>query len=380
MTELADFFTPISIPKQRKITGTLMEYVDGHFLTFPNWREADIVIMGIFDEEQQFSVEAIRSQLYALSSPVANIALADLGNLVAQNNREALYEMVSFVVSSLIAEDKTVIILSPNQDITYGQYLAYSELGNGIQYVHVDAELDMDEQEGTTLSKRFNHKIFQHKPSFLYSYTNLGYQRYLVSEEELSYLTASYQQAIRYGELTQQIEEAEPYIRTADMLSFDFSAIRAAEAPGAIQPSPGGFSAMEACRIARYAGLAYHLSSISITSYVPQFDYRNQGALLSAMLVWYFMEGYYNRYDDYPDEERSQLRRYAVKLHATVETIHFFEHLRTGRWWMEVPYQISGKAPSGPGILIPCSKKDYEFAKGDDIPDKWWVTYSKISK
>ena len=47
---------------------------------------------------------------------------------------------------------------------------------------------------------------------------------------------------------------------------------------------------------------------------------------------------------------------------------------------MEVPYQLSGKTPTGPGMLIPCAKKDYEFAKGDDIPEKWWVTYSKISK
>lgn len=380
MTELADFFFPISIPQQRKITGTLMEYVDGHFLTFPHWQEAEIVILGIADEDQQLSVEAIRSQLYALSSPSANISLADLGNLVAQSTREALYEMVAFVVGELLDAGKTVIILSPTQDITYGQYLAYADTGKHIHYVHVDAEFDMEEQEAATLSKNFNHKIFHHKPSFLYGYTNLGYQKYLVAEEELSYLTASYQQAVRYGELHNQIEESEPYVRNADMLSFDFSSIRAAEAPGATSPSPGGFSAMEACRVARYAGLSYNLNSMSFSGYLPQFDYRNQGALLSAMLVWYFMEGFYNRYDDFPDEERSQLRRYVVKLHATVESIHFFEHLRTGRWWMEVPYQLSGKTPTGPGMLIPCAKKDYEFAKGDDIPEKWWVTYSKISK
>ena len=83
------------------------------------------------------------------------------------------------------------------------------------------------------------------------------------------------------------------------------------------------------------------------------------------------------RDDDYPDEERSQLRRYAVKLHATVETIHFFEHLRTGRWWMEVPHLSEGRNIKR-NRIVPCSYSDYEIACNGELPERWISMQSKV--
>ena len=164
----------------------------------------------------------------------------------------------------------------------------------------------------------------------------------------------------------------------AHLVSFDLSAIRHSDAPASIFPSPGGFSAFEACRLARYAGLGYRIKSLLLAEFDPEKDANGQSALLMAMMVWYFVEGFYNRKEDFPTEDRSNLRKYSVRLHASVKYIDFFHHPGTGRWWMEVPYQDSLEKPERHNRLVPCSQKDYEFAKTDDIPERWWRAFGRL--
>ncbi|MFK7923241.1 MAG: arginase family protein, partial [Bacteroidia bacterium] len=215
--------------------------------------------------------------------------------------------------------------------------------------------------------------------TWLFEYTNLGYQSYFVGSAEREELGDRYFQAERYGDLFNEIEEAEPALRTADMISFDFSSVRFTDAPGSVFPSPGGFSAFEACRLARYAGLGYKVRSFSLSEYIPEQDPQSQGSLLLSMMLWYFVEGFYSQRDDIPLTDRSNLRKYAVQLHASVPSIDFYQHPSTGRWWMEVPYPEALENPALRNRLVPCSVKDYEFARTDNIPARWWKVFNKLS-
>ena len=73
-----------------------------------------------------------------------------------------------------------------------------------------------------------------------------------------------------------------PGLRTADMVSFDLSAIRHVDSPAGSFASPGGFNSIEACRLARYAGLGYKTSSFSICEYIPEKDFHDQTAMLGS--------------------------------------------------------------------------------------------------
>ena len=383
--DLSVFFQAADLAREEK------EYTVGQLgaqiRDLSHWEQADIILLGNLEDrgskagkDLSQAADKIREKLYELSLPYSDIKIADFGNLKPKESIEAHNEMFAYVLRTLLEQDKRVLILGGDQSITYGQYLAYEDSGKEVEYVHIDSSFDLEDAERGFHEASFNHRIFLHKPNFLFNYSNLGYQRYFVSETEINTLKSLNFAALRYGNIFGNAECTEPYLRTADMLSFDFSAVKGTEAPGANRISPGGFSAMEACQMARYAGLAYHLNSFSLSQYIPEQDPLDQTALLGAMMCWYFMDGHGNRQDDFPRKDRKNLRKYAVQLHASIDKINFFQHRSSGRWWMEVPYDLANGKKAKPSRLIACSKDDYEFAKGDDIPERWWLTYNKLEK
>ena len=361
----------------------LGKHIQVYLQHFPAWEHAEIVLIGSNEHrgsslDMHDAADKIRKQLYAMSLPVQEVKVVDLGNLKPRESQQTYYGMLAYVLQKLISAGKRVIIIGGSQDISLGQYFAYEELGKEIEYVQIDSRFDLLDSDIVLNNESFNHKIFIHQPNYLFNFTNLGYQSYFVSPTQRETLKEMHFSAIRYGHLHQQIQEAEPCLRTADMVSFDLSAIRHVDSPAGSYASPGGFDSMEACRLARYAGLGYRTSSFSLNEYVPKRDIHEQTAMLAAMMVWYFLEGHYHRRDDHPREDRANLRKYTVRLHAGVEAIHFFQHPTSGRWWMEVPFQDSLGARFPKTRLVPCSERDYQFAKTDDIPERWWMTYHKL--
>jgi len=386
--DLSAFFEPLA-PELAELgeeleAGMLASHSSVYAEVFPDWREADLVLIGCREYRGNgepglgLAPDAVREQLYRLSLPHEAATLADLGNLRPRETPQGFYEMLGYVLNELIRAGKTVLLLGGSQDIAYGQYLGYEGLDRQIEYVQVDARFDLENASHGLDNQSYNHQIFVHEPGHLFNFSNLGYQRYFVSDHQRKALKELNYSAMRYGDLNGRVEEAEPYLRLADMLSVDLGAIRHADAPGAVEASPGGFSAMEACQLMRYAGLGYQLSSVSFCEWSPEADHHEQTALLTAMLAWYFMDGFYNRYKDQPGEDRSLLRQYTVKLHASVEQIHFFKHLHTGRWWMEVPHPSDLGQPNPRSLLVPCSEQDYLFAQQDDLPERWWLTFNKL--
>ncbi len=60
----------------------------------------------------------------------------------------------------------------------------------------------------------------------------------------------------RLGHIQSKLEEAEPILRNADILSFDISAIRQSDAPACATTTPNGLYGEEACQVMRYAGMS----------------------------------------------------------------------------------------------------------------------------
>src|SRR5690606_41527251 len=104
--------------------------------------------------------------------------------------------------------------------------------------------------------------------------------------------------AVRVGMIAGKLDQAEPVIRAADMVSFDIGAIRASEAPGNANAVPNGLFGDEACQLARYAGMSDKRSSIGFYEFNPTFDPMDQTAMLVSQVIWCFIAGYYNRKKD----------------------------------------------------------------------------------
>ncbi len=380
--DIKSFFFPVTSNRTNNISSdALSEYIDVYHETFPNWEDADIILWGCpnRDDSTLFaSVDRIRYHLYGFSRPASIVKMVDLGNIDPQNSQDALIEEIADIMGFLLDQGKQVIMMGGLQDLTFGQFLAYERTGKSIEYVHIDSCLDVEDSHDVINRKTVNHRIFTYQPSCLFDFNNLGYQRYFVNPDEIEFLKEHNYSCLRYGQLQEDITLAEPYLRTADMVSIDMSAIRNQDMPGAHLLSPGGFTAMEACRLSRYMGLGYHMSSIHFAEYYSETDPDGLGAMLMAMMIWYVVDGYYSKWNDQPREDRANLRKYSVQLRTSIDSINFYCHMQSGRWWMEVPFpaDIGQKYPRN--RLVACSASDYEMAKSDEIPDRWWLTFNKL--
>ena len=366
---------------QTRIADQTDIYFEGEF---PRWRKADIVIVGCPEDRgskeltgSALAPEQIRRQLYKLSLPKRGIKIADLGNVVKTDAMVHYYDRLAEVVETIVKAGKLLILLGGSQDIAYGQYKGYEKVTDSVEYVCIDSELDVDDSDFGITNHSYNHKIFLHSPNYLSNFVNLGYQSYFVSLSEKKRLSNLYFSGVRLGEIRQDLREAEPYLRNANMVSIDLSAVRSADAPGTTHPSPAGFTSEEIVQLARYAAMSNRISSISICEAQPMKDFNAQTTMLSGIMIWYIVEGFYNRRVDEP-EDLEKLTKYSVSLHGGGHEIVFYRNPVSERWWMEVPYNDAINKRNGRTELVPCSKQDYELARTDEIPEKWWLAHYKL--
>jgi hypothetical protein len=182
----------------------------------------------------------------------------------------------------------------------------------------------------------------------------------------------------RLGEISGNAAATEPTIRNASMISFDIGAIRSADAMGNANASPNGLYGSEACQLARYAGFNDKLSSIGFYEFNPAYDSNGQTAMLVAQMIWYFIDGVYNRKKDFPMNPKSQYLIYKTSLKNAEHELVFVKSKKTGRWWMQVPYPSAG-SKNERFHLVPCQYDDYKTASSGEMPDLWWRTYQKLN-
>ena len=110
-------------------------------------------------------------------------------------------------------------------------------------------------------------------------------------------------ESFRLGDLRENIKEAEPYLRNADIVSLDLCSIKQGDAPGTTDPSPNGLEAHHICIISRYAGMSDRVSSLGIFELDLSKDLHSQTTNLISQIIWYFLEGFSLRVSDYPNSK-----------------------------------------------------------------------------
>jgi formiminoglutamase len=392
---LSDFFTPIDLekisPRKGYYTSHLGDKINQYTDTFPELEDKsfDIAIVGVQDDRNAvnnvgcgLAPDYVRERLYLLNEGGYNTKIVDLGNIKAGATITDTYFALKTVVAELIKLDILPIIIGGGQDLTYAQYMGYETLEQKVDLVIVDSHFDLEDDSTPesieTTSTSYLNKIFLHEPNYLFNFSNLGYQTYFTSQAGLRVMEKLYFDVHRLGNLSGQIAYAEPIIRNANMVSFDISAIRSSDAMGNTNATPNGFYAEEACQICRYAGFNDKLTSIGFYEFNPAYDNNGQTAMLLAQMVWYFIDGVYNRKKDFPLNPKSQYLIYKTSLKHDDHEVVFVKSKKTDRWWMQVPYPTGG-SKNERSHLVPCSYDDYKIAISGEMPDLWWRTYQKLT-
>lgn len=387
--ELSAFLKPLD-PKrfdQYSIKSTLGSIIEKYISeeNFPEYAGYDIAIIGV--EEDRGSVrndgcgmapDIIREKLYQLKPGRYPYKIIDLGNLRIGESLTDSYAAVSEILFELLKSGILPVILGGSQDITYAQYVAYQKLEETVNIVAVDSSFDLGTTDEPTNANSYLGKIVLHEPNFLFNFSNIGYQTYFTGYEQIELMDRLFFDAYRLGQVQSDLEEVEPIVRNADILSFDISAVRQSDAPGNCNSTPNGFYGEEACRIVRYAGMSDKLSSFGIYEINPLFDNHDQTSHLAAQMIWYLFDGYYNRKKDVPLKSKTNFVKYRVPIKKDDQEIVFYKSNVSDRWWMEVPFS-NNKVRYQRHHLIPCSYKDYETALREEMPDRWWQAFQKIS-
>ncbi len=384
-----DFLTPLDkdnlLQNQELHPGQIGNYVFIYDGTEPEIGWYDIAIIGV--EEDRGSVgntgsakgpDQVRREFYKLFLPPVEkeFHVIDLGNIKPGDTVRDTYFALASVVLEMLVHKVVPIIIGGSNDLAFGQYIGYKGLQTLINVVNIDERLDMFEKVNNQAdSSSFVMDILTHTPNYLFNYSHLGYQTYLNDSKAIEMLESLNFDCHRLGLVRANLEDVEPVLRDADMLTIDISAIRQADAPAHAQASPNGFTGEELCQITRYAGLSDKLTSIGFYEMNPGYDNNRQTAQLVAQMMWYFVEGFYSRVGDYPLTLEEHLK-FNVHIEDSDHDLIFWKSRKTERWWMELPF--GDKEKFGRHQLVPCSYRDYELACEQELPDRWMKAYTKL--
>ena len=337
--------------------------IDVYDEQFPDLMLADIVIVGCAEQRgagpgmKGHAPDSIREQFYRLYSWHPALKLTDVGNIREGAGLKDTYAALRTVIREISAIGKTVVILGGSHDLTLAQYQAFVDQGRIIEAVCVDALIDLNMQS-VRGSDNFLMEMLTGEPNFILNYNHIGFQSYFVHPQMLETLDKLRFDCFRVGKVRENIEEMEPVIRNAHLLSFDICAVARSFAPSNTL-SPNGFTGDEACALMRFAGLSPGLNSIGIYGYLSHKDEESITAKQISQMLWYFIEGRSRGAREAKIQDKEAFNEFHIAFAEVATT--FLQSKRTGRWWMQLPDQQ----------FIACSYNDYILASSNEVPERW---------
>ncbi|MCB0516407.1 MAG: formimidoylglutamase [Chitinophagales bacterium] len=320
--------------------------------------------------------DTIRRELYKLYNWEKAFKIIDLGNIKNGATVYATAEYLASVLRLLLRAKVIPIVLGGTHDLSYGQFMAYEAFNQSVNMSIVDEKIDMLIRENEINSQSFIYNILSHQPYLIDNLLQIGYQHYHTDPLLIRTFEKLQHQCYRLAYFREDFRRFEPLMRQSDLLAFDFSALKAADAPGQKNTSPNGLTAEEACRLMRYAGISDRLSSLGLYEYFPRHDNRYQTAQLAAQMIWHFVEGYYNRLYEYPEIYEGEFLQYTIPDKINKQALVFYKSKISGRWWLKISL---GKDAQKYSKIIPCLEEDFKMAQKGNIPETWISNYIKYS-
>lgn len=374
---IQSFFEPVAefLWQKKYPDNSFFKQIHWYGEEFPDLKGIQIALVGLKEtrgvlhtKSAERGASEIREKLYSLKKGIGPYRVADLGDLIPGESLQDTYERIQKVGDYLMKKQILPIYLGGTHDLDMGQYLSYEKMKKLVSLLTVDAKLDMEEDG--PMADKHTQEIILHQPNFLFTYSHLAYQSYLVDPTLINVIEKLYFDHMRLGMVRKEFKEIEPIIRNADLLSFDLSAIQSSDAPGVLEANPFGLTAEEACQICWFAGMNEKLSSFGLYGYEPYYDdAQNKTAMVAAVMVWYFIEGFYSRKDSLSFKS-SDYTKYTVSLDTKPNTLVFYKSKRSGKWWMEIPHGDKDHFDRG-SSTVPCSYSDYQTAQKGEIPERW---------
>ncbi|MFN4762486.1 formimidoylglutamase [Gillisia sp. Q332] len=329
--------------------------------------------LAIKNENEFLNFNGIRRSFYSLFPGNWYLNIADLGDIEKGETVEDTYFAVQTLVKELVKQKIIPVILGGSQDLIYAQYRAYDTISQMVNLVNIDSRFDLGDAEKPISNRSYIGKIVVNKPYNLFNYSNVGYQTYFNSQDEIGLMERLFFDAYRLGEVSKNITSIEPVMRDANLVGIDLGAVNSSVIGRNHQNSPNGFDGKEICALSRYAGISDKVSSFGVYEYSS--DISETGNMLIAQMLWYFIEGVNYRTDEDTLSAKKDFIKYQVPIDD--EVLVFFKSPVSGRWWIEIPFISNSNTKLKRHTLLPCSEEDYLEACNQVIPERWYKTKRK---
>lgn len=346
----------------------------------PDLDTTRIVIIGIPENRNsidylgdELNLNEIRKSFYNLYPGNWSTEIADLGNLILGENVEQTYGRIISMLSILFEKNIIPIIIGGSHDLLYANYRAYDSFKSSVNIVNIDSNFDIGDSAKPINNLSYLGKIILDEPHNLFNYSNLGYQTYHNSQEEIDLMENLYFESYRLGEVCSNIRLSEPVMRDADIVSVDLKSVRASELSSRQKFSPNGFDGKEICALSRYAGISNKVSSFGIYEYKSSNEDEITEMLISQ-IIWYFIEGINCRIKDSDFQNDEDYNKFTVIVDEY--ELVFYQNKITSRWWIEIIGDGSNNKLKQK-TLLPCTLDDYEVAKNGMIPERWFKAIKK---
>lgn len=377
-----DFLSPVNSEIQDHLQNLSSQHLGRKVVfhtekEFPDLEKIQIAIIGVLENRgdllanAQVDLNPIRKDLYSLYPGNWHSSIADLGDILAGNDLKDTYFALEKVVESLLKKKIIPIIIGGSQDLTYPMYRAFDNLEQMVNLVAIDNKFDFGKHDGEINSNSYLSKIVVDEPNNLFNYSNLGYQTYFNSQEEADLIEKLFFETYRLGDLSSNITISEPIFRDADIISLDLTSVKSCDSGNFTTFAPSGFNGKEICSLSRYAGLSDKVSLFGIFNH----NSSKQESVLIAEIIWYFMEGFQYRANEYPFGSRENYIKYIVT--SEEEELVFFKSDKTERWWIEIQFVSNANNKLKRNTLFPCSYEDYLAACNQELPERWWKAQRK---
>ncbi len=343
---------------------------------FPDLNKIKIAIFGVLENRgdknktAQVDLSNIRKELYSLFPGNWDVSIADLGDILEGNSSDDTYFAVKKVAASLIKKKIIPIVIGGSQDLTYALYRAYDDLEQMVNLVSIDNKFDFGKESDTVSADSYLTKIIIDEPNNLFNFSNVGFQTYYNSQEEIDLIDKLFFEAYRLGEVSNTLSIAEPVFRDADVVSLDLTAVKSSDSGNNSPFTPNGFNGKEICTLSRYAGISDKVSLFGVFNH----NSSKQESVLIAQIIWYFIEGFHYRSNEYPFGSRENYIKYIIPME---EELVFYKSNKTDRWWIEIPFISSANNKLKKNTLLPCSYEEYLAACNLEIPERWWKAQRK---
>jgi arginase family enzyme len=377
-----DFLTPVNLEIINYVSGLTSQHMGSKVAfhndnEFPDIDKIKIAIIGVLENRgdlgqfEEVNLNHIRKEFYELFPGNWHATIADLGDILPGNSLDDTFFAVKKVVTKLLKKNIIPIVIGGSQDLTYALYRAYDQLEQMVNLVAIDSKFDFGKQDENVSSNSYLTKIIVDEPNNLFNYSNIGYQTYYNSQEEIDLIEKLFFDAYRLGEISNNLALAEPVFRDADLVSIDLGVVKSSDSGNFTTFTPNGFDGKEICALARYAGISDKVSSLGIFNHFNQ----KQESVLVAQIIWYFIEGVNYRSNEYPFGSKENYSKYIVPTEN--EELVFYKSDKTNRWWIEIPFISGAYNKLKKNTLLPCSYEEYLSTCNQELPERWWKAQRK---